>query len=47
MSGIIICKNGDVKTMGDINVFTGPMKCGKTQKLLDEAQRQEIAGKKV
>ncbi len=33
--------------MGDINVFTGPMKCGKTQKLLDEAQRQEIAGKKI
>ena len=35
------------KNMGDINVFTGPMKCGKTQKLLDEAQRQEIAGKKI
>ena len=33
--------------MGDINVFTGPMKCGKTQKLLDEAQRQQIAGKNV
>ena len=33
--------------MGDINVFTGPMKCGKTQKLLDEAQRQSIAGKKI
>lgn len=33
--------------MGDINVFTGPMKCGKTQKILDEAQRQQIAGKKI
>ena len=33
--------------MGDINVFTGPMKCGKTQKILDEAQRQEIAGKNI
>ena len=33
--------------MGDINVFTGPMKCGKTQKILDEAQRQQIAGKDV
>lgn len=33
--------------MGDINVFTGPMKCGKTQKILDEAQRQQIAGKNI
>lgn len=33
--------------MGDINVFTGPMKCGKTQKILDEAQRQQIAGKDI
>ena len=33
--------------MGDINVYTGPMKCGKTQKILDEAQRQEIAGKNI
>lgn len=33
--------------MGDINVYTGPMKCGKTQKILDEAKRQEIAGKIV
>lgn len=33
--------------MGDINVYTGPMKCGKTQKILDEAQRQKIAGKNV
>ena len=31
--------------MGDINVYTGPMKCGKTQKILDEVQRQKIAGK--
>ena len=28
--------------MGDINVYTGPMKCGKTQKILDEAKRQDI-----
>ena len=33
--------------MGDINVFTGPMKCGKTQRILDEAQRQQIAGKNI
>ena len=33
--------------MGEINVFTGPMKCGKTQKILDEAKRQEIAGKRI
>ena len=33
--------------MGDINVYTGPMKCGKTQKILDEARRQEIAGKNI
>ncbi len=33
--------------MGDINVYTGPMKCGKTQRILDEAQRQQIAGKNV
>ena len=33
--------------MGDINVYTGPMKCGKTQRILDEAQRQKIAGKDI
>lgn len=33
--------------MGDINVYTGPMKCGKTQKILDEVQRQKIAGKNI
>ena len=33
--------------MGDINVFTGPMKCGKTQKMLNELDRQLIAGKDV
>ena len=33
--------------VGDINVYTGPMKCGKTQKILDEAKRQQIAGKNV
>lgn len=38
---------GDVLKVGDINVFTGPMKCGKTQKILDEAQRQQIAGKNI
>jgi thymidine kinase len=33
--------------MSDINVYTGPMKCGKTQKILDEARRQQIAGKDI
>ena len=33
--------------MSDINVYTGPMKCGKTQKILDQAQRLEIAGKNI
>ena len=33
--------------MGDINVFTGPMKCGKTQKMLNELDRQLIAGKNI
>ena len=33
--------------MGDINVFTGPMKCGKTQKMLNELDRQLIAGKEI
>lgn len=33
--------------MGDINVYSGPMKCGKTQHILNEYKRQLIAGKKV
>lgn len=33
--------------MGDINVYTGPMKCGKSQKILSEMNRQVIAGKNV
>lgn len=33
--------------MGNINVYTGPMKCGKTQKILNEMDRQLIAGKEV
>lgn len=33
--------------MGDINVFTGPMKCGKSKKIFDELDRQLIAGKTV
>lgn len=33
--------------MGELNVYTGPMKCGKTQRILDEAKRQQIAGKEV
>ncbi len=33
--------------MGDINVYSGPMKCGKTQEILNEYKRQLIAGKKV
>jgi len=33
--------------MGDINVYTGPMKCGKSNKIIEEAKRQMIAGKKI
>ena len=33
--------------MGNINVFSGPMKCGKSQRLIDEAKRQKIAGKNI
>ncbi len=33
--------------MGDINVYSGPMKCGKTQEILNEYKRQLISGKKV
>ena len=33
--------------MGDINVYSGPMKCGKTQQILNEYKRQLIAGKNV
>ena len=33
--------------MGDINVYTGPMKCGKSNKIIDEAKRQMIAGKQI
>ncbi len=33
--------------MGDINVYSGPMKCGKTQQILSEYKRQLIAGKNV
>lgn len=33
--------------MGDINVYTGPMKCGKSHKIIEEAKRQMIAGKQI
>ena len=33
--------------MGDINVFTGPMKCGKSHVILQEAKRQMTAGKTI
>lgn len=33
--------------MGYINVFTGPMKCGKSQKIFTELKRQLIAGRNV
>ena len=33
--------------MGDINVYIGPIKCGKSNKIIDEAKRQMIAGKKI
>lgn len=33
--------------MGSINVFSGPMKCGKSNQLIFEANRQKIAGKSI
>lgn len=33
--------------MGNINVYTGPMKCGKSQQIFNEMDRQVIAGKEV
>ena len=33
--------------MGDINVFVGPMKSGKSQRMFNELHRQEIAGKEI
>ena len=33
--------------MSDINVYSGPMKSGKTQEILNEYKRQLIAGKSV
>ena len=33
--------------MSSINVYSGPMKCGKTQHILNEYKRQLISGKKV
>lgn len=33
--------------MGYINVYTGPIKCGKSQKIFTELKRQLIAGKNV
>ena len=33
--------------MGDINVYAGPIKCGKSNKIIDEAKRQMIAGKQI
>ena len=33
--------------MGIINVNTGPMKCGKSQKIFNELKRQLIAGKNI
>ena len=33
--------------MGYINVYTGPMKCGKSQRIFNELKRQLIAGKNV
>lgn len=31
--------------MGDINVYAGPMKCGKSMQIINEFNRQLIAGK--
>ncbi len=33
--------------MGDINVYSGPMKSGKTNEILNEYKRQLVAGKSV
>ena len=33
--------------MGIINVYTGPMKCGKSQKIFNELKRQLIAWKNI
>lgn len=33
--------------MGYINVYTGPMKCGKSQRIFNELKRQLIAGKQI
>lgn len=33
--------------MGYINVYTGPMKCGKSQRILNELKRQLIAGRNI
>lgn len=33
--------------MGILNVFTGPMKCGKSNRIIEEARRQKLTGKKV
>lgn len=33
--------------MGYINVYTGPMKCGKSQMIFNELKRQLIAGKNI
>ena len=33
--------------MSNIIVYSGPMKCGKTQEILNEYKRQLISGKKV
>lgn len=33
--------------MGDINVFAGPMKSGKSQRMFSEIHKQEIIGKEI
>ena len=33
--------------MGDINVFSGPMKCGKSMQIINEFNRQLVTGKNV
>ena len=43
----IILQRGNRGKMGDINVYTGPMKCGKGHVILQEAKRQLIAGKTI
>ena len=38
---------GRIIKIGSINVFTGPMKCGKTKRAIEVADIQKIRGKDI